>query len=102
MEILKKVFDIIKERAKTPQEGSYTNTLLNKGLDKILKKVGEEAAETIIAAKNENKPELVGEIADLYYHLLVMMYVKGVTPEDVSAELDKRFNKGGFHGRTDK
>ena len=102
MEILNKIYNIIQERAAKPQEGSYTNTMLTKGLDKILKKVGEESAETIIAAKNQSKPELIGEIADLYYHVLLMMFVKGITPDDVAGELDKRFNKGGFHGRTDK
>lgn len=102
MEILSQIYEVIEDRAKNPQEGSYTNSLLKKGLDHILKKVGEESSETIIAAKSDNKKELIGEISDLYYHLLVMMYVKGVVPQDVAAELNRRFNKGGFHGRTDK
>lgn len=99
MNILNEIYKIIEDRAKHPQEGSYTNSLLNKGLDKILKKVGEESVETIIAAKNESRTELNGEIADLLYHLLVMMYVKGVSCADVEVVLQERFTKGGFHGR---
>lgn len=102
MNALEKVFSIIQQRAAQPEEGSYTNYLLSKGLDKVLKKVGEEASETIIAAKNNKKTELIGELADLQYHLLVLMYVTGVTPEEVNSELEQRFGKGGFHGRTGK
>ncbi|MDR1323820.1 MAG: phosphoribosyl-ATP diphosphatase [Candidatus Margulisbacteria bacterium] len=102
MEILEKVYKIIQRRAALREEGSYTNYLLDKGLDKILKKVGEEASETIIAAKNGEKTELAGEIADLQYHLLVMMYNLGLTPADIEQELNNRFTKGGFHGRARK
>jgi phosphoribosyl-ATP pyrophosphohydrolase/phosphoribosyl-AMP cyclohydrolase len=63
---------VVKERVKKPEEGSYTNYLLDKGVDKICKKVGEEAAETIIAAKNADNAELAGEIADLFYHIVVL------------------------------
>lgn len=80
----------IKERIKNPVEGSYTNYLLSKGENKILKKVGEEAAETIIACKDGNKQEIVGEIADLIYHLSVEMANKNVSWEDVFEELSKR------------
>lgn len=102
MNALEKVFAVIQQRATQPEEGSYTNYLLNKGPDKILKKVGEEAAETIIAAKNNQKTELIGELADLHYHLLVLMHTAGITPEDVNNELEQRFAKGGFHGRAEK
>ncbi|GBR75930.1 phosphoribosyl-ATP pyrophosphatase [Candidatus Termititenax persephonae] len=102
MQALEKVYQVIQQRAAQPEAGSYTNYLLGKGLDKILKKVGEEAAETIIAAKNGQPQELIGEVADLQYHLLVMMYNAGLTPADLEQELDKRFAKGGFHGRTDR
>ena len=64
---------VIAQRRAEPQEGSYTCYLFEKGLDKILKKVGEECAETIIAAKNGDKKELVGEINDVFYHIMVMM-----------------------------
>lgn len=77
------------------KEGSYTTYLFEKGLDKILKKVGEECSETIIAAKNGNKEETVGEISDLIFHLFVMMANEGIAVEDVMAELDKRSNKAG-------
>ena len=76
-------------------EGSYTCYLFEKGLDKILKKVGEESAETIIAAKNGVPEETVGEISDLIYHLLVMMAEQGIALEDVLAELDRRSGKIG-------
>ena len=102
MQAPEKIFAVIQQRAVQPEEGSYTNYLLDKGLDKILKKVSEEAGETIIAAKNGGKPELIGELADLHYHLLVLMHTSGITPEDIDAELAKRFAKGGFHGRADK
>ena len=102
MEILNTVFQIIQARAKEPQEGSYTNYLLTKGVDKICKKIGEEATEMVIAAKNNDKSELIGECADVLYHALVLMHVQGITPADVAQELENRFGKGGYHGRTDK
>ena len=80
----------IKDRIKNPVEGSYTNYLINKGENKILKKVGEEATETVVACKDGNKQEIVGEIADLIYHLSVEMAYKGVDWEDVFEELSKR------------
>jgi phosphoribosyl-ATP pyrophosphohydrolase len=101
MEILSEIYKIIAERAEHPQEGSYTNHLLKEGLDEVCKKIGEEAAETIISAKNENKREVINEVADLYYHTLVLLYVKGITLEDIEQELQGRFLKGGFHGRTE-
>ena len=88
--ILHRDFEIIKDRVKNPQKESYTNYLLDKGLDKICKKVGEESAEVIIAAKNNNKQELTAEIADLTYHLLVLMHERGLQPRDVAGELFKR------------
>jgi phosphoribosyl-ATP pyrophosphohydrolase/phosphoribosyl-AMP cyclohydrolase len=102
MNIFQQVYETIADRDKNPQEGSYTTMLLQKGIDKIAKKFGEEAVETVIAAKNDNKQELVGELADLEYHLLVLMYKKGITIQDLVTELENRFGKGGFHGRTDK
>ena len=81
---------VIAQRRAEPQEGSYTCYLFEKGIDKILKKVGEECAETIIAAKNGDKTELVGEINDVFYHMMVMMNECGVTMEDVCKEMDIR------------
>lgn len=89
------LYEVIQERRTHPQEGSYTCYLFEKGLDKILKKVGEECAETIIAAKNDVPADTVGEISDLIYHLMVMMAEKGIPLEDVLAELDRRALKIG-------
>ena len=86
---------VIRLRREQPQEGSYTCYLFEKGLDKILKKVGEECAETIIAAKNGDKTELVGEINDVFYHLMVMMNECGVSLDEVAHEMDARAQKIG-------
>ena len=86
-EVLYQVSEVIEDRKMNPQEGSYTNYLFDKGLDKILKKVGEEATETIIAAKNQEKEEIVYEIADLIYHLTVLMAVTNITWDDILSEL---------------
>jgi len=88
--ILKKVYNQIINRRDNPVEGSYTNYLFEKGLDKILKKVGEETSEVIIGAKNKNKDELVYELSDLVYHSLVLMVSEGVTIDDLKKELTKR------------
>lgn len=88
--ILNKVYSQIINRKDNPIEGSYTNYLFDKGLDKILKKVGEETSEVIIGAKNKNKEELVYELSDLIYHSLVLMINEGVTIDDIKQELSKR------------
>lgn len=87
------IMDTIKSRRENPVEGSYTNYLFDKGLDKILKKVGEETSETIIAAKNKDKKELTMEISDLIYHILVLMEEADLSPKDIYQELIKRFGK---------
>ena len=86
---------VIAQRRAQPQAGSYTCYLFEKGLDKILKKVGEECSETIIAAKNGDHHETVLEISDLLYHLMVMMVNEGIPLSDVLAELDRRSEKTG-------
>ena len=88
--ILEHVYDVIADRKAHPQEGSYTNYLLDKGVEKICKKVGEEASEAIIAAVKGNGEELRYEAADLMYHLLVLLYDRGVTPGEVWQELQRR------------
>ncbi|GHV02372.1 histidine biosynthesis bifunctional protein HisIE [Clostridia bacterium] len=88
--ILYEMARTVKERAKTPEEGSYTNYLLDKGVDKICKKVGEEAAETIIAAKNADNTELSGELADLFYHVVVLCENRGLDLDAVFAVLKER------------
>ena len=92
---LERLYSVVLSRKTDPQEGSYTCYLFDKGLDKILKKVGEECAETIIAAKNGVPSDTVGEISDLIYHLMVMMAEQGIPLEDVLAELDRRARKIG-------
>ncbi len=84
------LMDLIRGRKSSPKEGSYTSYLFEKGLDKILKKVGEEATEVIIAAKAEDKKETVYEIADLVYHVLVIMTEADISMEDVIRELSSR------------
>lgn len=88
--IFEKVLDIIKDRKVNPKEGSYTNYLFDKGIDKILKKLGEEATEIVIAAKNPNPNEIKYEIADFLYHMMVLMVEKNVSWEEITEELDKR------------
>ena len=84
------VYETILERRDHPAENSYTRYLFDQGIDKILKKVGEECAETIIAAKNPGTEELVGELADLMYHLSVLLAEKGLDWTPVFAELERR------------
>jgi len=90
---IERLVEVIKARRVEMPEGSYTTYLFSKGLDKILKKIGEESAETIIAAKNESKSELTLESADLLYHLLVLFVNEGLEVENVLAELEKRAQK---------
>lgn len=95
MDILKELYQTVEERKVEKVEGSYTCYLFEKGLDKILKKCGEECSEVIIAAKNGVKEDTIGEISDLLYHLVVMMSNEGITPEEVEAELARRHQKQG-------
>lgn len=93
MDSLVTLYEEIITRKKTPKEGSYTNYLFTKGLDKILKKVGEEATEVVIAAKNNDKEELIAESTDLLYHLLVLLAEKDITLLEIEKELMKRQGK---------
>ena len=86
---------MVRARKSSPQEGSYTCYLFDKGLDKILKKVGEECSETIIAAKNGVAEDTVGEVSDLIYHLMVMLCAQDIPLDDVLAELERRSEKIG-------
>ena len=90
LKVFEDVYAVIMDRKKNPKEGSYTNYLFDKGLDKILKKVGEEATEIVIAAKNPDAEETKYEISDFLYHLMVLMAEKGVTWEDITSELAQR------------
>ena len=93
--VLNELYEIIKERKENSQEGSYTCYLFDMGLDKILKKVGEECSETIIAAKNYNKYDLTNEICDLTYHILVLMAQQDIDIKEVEAVLEERRKKLG-------
>ena len=88
--VLTDVYKTVMDRKENPREGSYTNYLFEKGIDKILKKVGEEATEIVIAAKNPDPEEIKYEMADFLYHAMVLMAEKGVTWEDIADELARR------------
>ncbi len=88
--ILESVTEVIRDRKIHPKEGSYTNYLFDKGIDKILKKLGEEATEIVIAAKNPNANEIKYEISDFLYHMMVLMVEKGVSWEEITEELARR------------
>ncbi|NLL31641.1 MAG: phosphoribosyl-ATP diphosphatase [Clostridiales bacterium] len=91
--ILEVLYNIILDRKENRDEGSYTSYLFNKGIDKILKKVGEESTEVIISAKENNRENQVAEIGDLLYHLLVLMAELNISLDDVKIELEKRREK---------
>lgn len=90
LNVLQDLYKVILDRREHPVDGSYTNYLFDKGIDKILKKIGEEAAEVIIAAKNNSKEEITYEVADLLYHLCVLLVDREVTFEDIFKELESR------------
>ena len=94
-DILQRLADVIESRMNSDPGSSYVAKLNADGLDAILKKVGEEAGETIIAAKNQQSSEIVHETADLWFHTLVMLAQQGIRPEQVLAELDRRFGTSG-------
>lgn len=88
--IIKKLISTIQDRIVQPKKGSYTNYLLSEGRDKILKKIGEEATEIVIASKSEDKEEMIYEISDFLYHLLVLMAFEGISMTDIRRELKRR------------
>jgi phosphoribosyl-ATP pyrophosphohydrolase/phosphoribosyl-AMP cyclohydrolase len=99
--MLARLDEIIAERERTRPEGSYTTYLFGQGVDKVLKKVGEETAETIIAAKNGDNAELTAESADLLFHLMVLWRTRGLDAGDVWAELERRFGRAPREGSTE-
>lgn len=84
------LYEVILSRIESPTSSSYTASLFREGLPRIAQKVGEEATETIVAALTEDQRRLVEEIADLTYHVLVLMALRGITPAEIAAELEKR------------
>jgi phosphoribosyl-ATP pyrophosphohydrolase/phosphoribosyl-AMP cyclohydrolase len=99
--MLARLESIIEERERTRPEGSYTTYLFAQGVDKVLKKVGEETAETIIAAKNGDNAELTAESADLLFHLMVLWRARGLAADDVWGELERRFGAPPREGSTE-
>jgi phosphoribosyl-ATP pyrophosphohydrolase/phosphoribosyl-AMP cyclohydrolase len=93
-ETLDQLYSLILERERKRPDNSYTTYLFEQGLDKILKKVGEEATETVVAAKNESNNALVGEVSDLIYHLLVLLVARGVSLSEIRDELATRHQRG--------
>jgi phosphoribosyl-ATP pyrophosphohydrolase/phosphoribosyl-AMP cyclohydrolase len=94
------LYNLITERYEQRPDGSYTTYLFNSGLDKILKKIAEETGEVIIASKNQSSREIVSELADLFYHVMVLMVERGVKLSDVHAELERRANAARMGERT--
>lgn len=95
--ILNDLYQVINDRKLHPVEGSYTNYLFKHGQDKILKKIGEEAAETIIASKNMSKEEILYEMGDLWYHCLVLLAFHNISPSELLGELQNRRSGGNYH-----
>lgn len=89
-DVLERLYALVKDRKENPVEGSYTNYLFDKGVDKILKKVGEESAEVIIGAKNDSAEEVIYEASDLVYHMVVLLVQMGVSISDIKRELNNR------------
>ncbi|HSA83821.1 MAG TPA: phosphoribosyl-ATP diphosphatase [Patescibacteria group bacterium] len=87
---VEELYQIIKKRKQEQPEQSYVASLFKKGTDRIVQKVGEEATEVVIAAKNNNSEEVIKEVADLWFHTLVLLAAQGITPEDIFNEFEKR------------
>jgi phosphoribosyl-ATP pyrophosphohydrolase len=87
---IRELYNVILDRKINPKPGSYTNSLFDTGLPRIAQKVGEEGTEVVVAALSQDNERLVEEVADLTYHVLVLMAAKGVTPAEVAGELEKR------------
>lgn len=87
------LFDVIEDRKQNPSENSYTSSLLRDGLPKIAQKVGEEGTEVVVAALSQSDERLIQEVADLTYHMLVLLSARNITPAHILAELEKRHRK---------
>ncbi len=104
-DILQQIAAVLEERKKADADASYVASLYAKGLDAILKKIGEEATETVIAAKGGDREQIIYEMADLWFHSLVLLAQQGLTPDDLLRELQRRFGRSGIEekaARTEK
>jgi phosphoribosyl-ATP pyrophosphohydrolase/phosphoribosyl-AMP cyclohydrolase len=90
---LDELYNIILDRQKNPQKESYTASLFKEGKDRIIQKVGEESTEVVIAAKNEDKTQIIYEVADLWFHILILLAEMKITPQEILNELEKRHKK---------
>lgn len=100
--ILDAVYQVILDRKAAPAESSYTASLMQKGVDKILKKIGEEATEVVIAGKGGERDEIVYETADLFFHVLVLLGYHDIPPDAVYAELRRRFGTSGIEEKASR
>jgi phosphoribosyl-ATP pyrophosphohydrolase len=101
-EILSQLTEVLEQRKQADPDSSYVSGLYNKGLDAILKKVGEEATETVMAAKDGEKEKIVYEVADLWFHTLVLLANEGLSADDVLQELDRRFGLSGLEEKSQR
>jgi len=101
-EVLQQLAEILEQRKQEPADESYVASLYAKGLDHILKKVGEEATETVIAAKGGDKEQIIYETADLWFHSMVMLADQGLGPDDVLVELQRRFGLSGLEEKAQR
>ena len=101
-DVLRRLAQVLEQRKNADAESSYVAQLYSKGLDSILKKIGEEATETVMAAKDGNKEKIIYEIADLWFHCMVLLAQQGLKPEDVLQELDKRFGLSGIDEKSSR
>ncbi len=101
-EILQEIAEVLERRKHEPAEKSYVASLYAKGLNKILKKIGEEATETVIAAKDGDKQQIIYETADLWFHCMVMLADQGLGPDDVLQELQRRFGLSGLEEKAQR
>jgi len=101
-DILTNLAQVLEARKQADPESSYVAKLYDKGLDSILKKIGEEATETVMAAKDGNAEHIVYEVADLWFHTMVLLAHQGLTPDDILSELDRRFGLSGIEEKASR
>jgi phosphoribosyl-ATP pyrophosphohydrolase len=101
-DVLTQLADVLEQRKQESPDSSYVASLYAKGLDTILKKIGEEATETVIAAKNDDKEQIIYEMADLWFHSMVLLADQGLHPDDILQELQRRFGLSGLEEKAQR